>query len=48
MKTSYYNAHVYTGQFPLKQAFLVENNRFIAVGSNAEILCEQLGVRIYE
>ena len=38
MKTSYYNAHVYTGQFPLKQAFLVEDGRFTAVGSNAEIL----------
>ena len=38
MKTAYYNGHVYTGTLPLKQAFIVENGKFIVVGSNTEIL----------
>ena len=38
MKTIYYNAEVYTGQLPLQQAFLIENNQFSAVGTNEQIL----------
>ena len=38
MKTAYYNAHVYPGELPLKQAFIVDNGKFSAVGSNAEIM----------
>lgn len=36
MKTKYINAAVYTGQLPLEEAFLVEDGRFAAVGSNIE------------
>ena len=38
MKTAYYNGLVYTGTLPLQQAFSVEDGRFLAVGSNEEIL----------
>jgi len=38
MKTAYFNGLVYTGEMPLQQAFLVDNDRFAAVGSDAEIL----------
>jgi len=38
MKTIYHNGTVYTGQLPLKQAFVVEDNRFVFVGSNEEAL----------
>lgn len=38
MKTAYYNAKVYTGTLPLCEAFIVEDGRFGATGSNAEIL----------
>ena len=38
MKTAYFHACVYTGDMPLRQAFLVEDGRFAAVGSDAEIL----------
>ena len=38
MKTAYINGKVYTGRLPLKQAFLVEDGIFLAVGSNDEIL----------
>ena len=38
MKTAYYNGQIYTGTLPLQQAFLVENGKFAAVGSDAEIL----------
>lgn len=38
MKTAYYNARVYTGELPLSQAFLVEDGRFAAVGTDEEIL----------
>lgn len=36
MKTLYRNGRVYTGELPLKEAFAVENGRFIFAGSNAE------------
>ncbi len=38
MKTVYYNGQVYAGEETLRQAFLVEDGRFAAVGSDAEIL----------
>ena len=38
MKTAYYNARVYTGDLPLRQAFIVEDGRFFAVGDDDEIL----------
>ena len=42
MKTAYYNGNVYTGQLPLQEAFVVEDGKFICVGSNADILAEQV------
>jgi len=38
MKTAFYNATVYTGRLPLQQAFVVEDGKFICVGSREEIL----------
>jgi len=38
MKTAYINGRVYAGELPLKEAFLVENGKFTAVGSREEIL----------
>ena len=38
MKTAFYNGLVYTGALPLQQAFIVEDGRFLAVGSSEEIL----------
>ena len=38
MKTAYYNARVYTGQLPLQEAFLVENGKFVSIGSSEAIL----------
>ena len=38
MKTIYCNARVYTGELPLQEAFLVEDGRFAAVGSDAKML----------
>ena len=38
MKTAYINGLVYTGCFPLRQGFIVEDGKFLAVGSNEEIL----------
>ena len=38
MKSVYCNARVYTGERVLRQAFIVENGLFTAVGSNDEIL----------
>ena len=38
MKTIYHNALVYTGQLPLRQAFLVEDGKFSFVGTDAEAL----------
>ena len=37
MKTIYHNAQVYTGAETLRQAFLVEDDRIAAVGTNDEI-----------
>ena len=38
MKRIYYNAQVYTGQLPLREAFLVEGDRFSFVGTTADAL----------
>lgn len=38
MRTIYYNGQVYTGDNGIKEAFLVEENIFIHVGTNEEIL----------
>lgn len=38
MKTIYVNGIVYTGEFPLCQAFAVESNRFCFAGSNEEAM----------
>lgn len=40
MRTVYHNAVVYTGQMPLQQAFVVEDGRFVFVGSNEEALAQ--------
>ena len=41
MKIAYHNGCVYTGTLPLQQAFIVENGKFFAVGSDAEILAQE-------
>ncbi|MBR3704232.1 MAG: amidohydrolase [Oscillospiraceae bacterium] len=41
MKTIYYNAKVYTGTLPLREAFIVENDTFIFSGSSAEALAQR-------
>ncbi len=38
MKTLFYNGRIYTGSMPLQTAFALENDRFIAIGSDEEIL----------
>ncbi len=38
MRTIYFGGKVFTGALPLQQAFLVEDDRFSHVGSDAEIL----------
>lgn len=38
MKTAYFNGIVYTGELPLREAFLVEKGVFRSVGTDAEIL----------
>ena len=38
MKTAYLHGRVYTGTLPLQEAFLVENGKFTAVGTNEDIL----------
>ncbi len=40
MRTIYHNGQVFTGSLPLVQAFIVEDGRFTAVGSNEEILAQ--------
>ena len=41
MKTIYHNAVVYTGELPLREAFIVENDRFTFVGSTADALAQR-------
>ena len=38
MKTAYFNGYVYTGDWPLQEAFLVEDGVFTKTGPNAGIL----------
>ena len=38
LKTAYFNARVYTGELPIRQAFLVENGHFLRTGDDGEIL----------
>ncbi|MDO4460233.1 MAG: amidohydrolase family protein, partial [Clostridia bacterium] len=38
MKTLFYNAKVYTGELPLKEAFIIEGDKFTFVGTNEEAL----------
>ena len=38
MKTIYYNGHIYTGELPLVEAFIVEDGRFTFAGSSAKAL----------
>ncbi len=38
MRTIYYGGRVFTGSLPLQEAFLVEDERFLCVGTNEEIL----------
>lgn len=38
MKTIFYNGQVYTGELPLRQAFAVEGNRFLQVGTDEQLL----------
>ena len=38
MKTIYLNGRVFTGALPLQEAFIVEEGRFLATGSDADIL----------
>ena len=40
MKTAYHHGKVYTGTLPLQQAFIVEDGKFLCVGSNTEILSQ--------
>ena len=46
MKTVFYNACVYTGSLPLQEAFIVEDDRFILAGSNAEALAQAADEKI--
>ncbi|MBR1457222.1 MAG: amidohydrolase [Oscillospiraceae bacterium] len=38
MRSIYYNGRVYTGELPLRQAFAVEDGRFLRVGGDEELL----------
>lgn len=38
MKTAFVNGLVYTGELPLREAFIVENGCFGSIGSNSKIL----------
>lgn len=46
MKTAYFGGLVYTGALPMQQAFLVEDGKFAAVGSDEEILAMQADRRV--
>ena len=41
MKTAYIGGKIYTGALPLQQAFLEEDGKFIAVGSDAAVLARE-------
>ena len=46
MKTAYFGGLVYTGALPMQQAFLVEDGKFAAVGSDQEILALEADSRV--
>ena len=41
MKTIFYGGKVFTGRLPLAEAFIMEDGRFTAVGTDTEILAQQ-------
>ena len=41
MKTIFYGGKVFTGLLPLAEAFMVEDGRFTAVGTDTELLAQQ-------
>ena len=41
MKTIFYGGKVFTGHLPLAEAFMVEDGRFTAVGTDTELLAQQ-------
>ena len=45
MKHAFYNGRVYTGELPLREAFLVEDGWFTFVGSTREILAMEADIR---
>ena len=46
MRIIYYNACVYTGELPLQQAFVVEDGKFVFVGTNEQALAHSADERI--
>lgn len=46
MKTLYYNAIVYTGELPLQEAFLIEDDRFLFVGSSEDASKQHFDMKI--
>lgn len=46
MRIAYCNACVYTGQMPLQQAFIVEDEKFAFVGSNDRVLAQSFDEKV--
>ena len=46
MRTIFYNAKVYTGALPFREAFIIEDGKFSTVGSNAQILQENADEKV--
>ena len=46
MRIAYCNACVYTGQMPLQQAFIVEDEKFAFVGSNDQVLAQSFDEKV--
>ena len=44
MKTVYYNGKIYTGQLPLCSAFIVEDDRFVFIGSDLDALAQNFDI----
>jgi len=45
MRRAFYNGKIYTGQLPLQEAFLVEDGRFLYVGSSDAVLAMDADAR---
>ena len=45
MKHAFYNGRVYTGELPLREAFIVEDGRFDFVGTSREVLAMEADIR---